>query len=190
MLEVITGYINDHYGSKRGLLHHWRSRLQYQAGGFSACKEIDWSRVENFVFICHGNICRSPLGEAVAIQKFNLRAESYGLDCRDGAPADPRAQQFAKTIDIDLAQHCSRHIRSYKPALGDLVVAMEPRHLLQLPPHIASIAQISLVGLWMTCPQPYIHDPYNTGAKYFERCEQLVVSGVEGVANVWQSYRR
>lgn len=187
MLEVINTFINDRYGSRRGLLNHWHFGVQYKLGQFAPCTNIDWSKVRNLVFICHGNICRSPLGEAVARQRFNLRAESFGLDCRDGAPADERAMQFARRSGIDLAAHESRHIRHYQPAESDLVIVMEPKHLSQLPGNIAGFAQITLLGLWKKSPWPYIHDPYSSKATHFDYCEQTVVNGVEGVASLWRS---
>jgi len=187
MLEAITSYINDRYGSKRGLLNHWRFGVQHQLGQFARYRAIDWTLVSNFVFICHGNICRSPLGEAVSRQRYQLKAESFGIDCRDGAPADPRAIHFSSNIGIDLTQHTSRHIRSYQPQPNDLVVVMEPRHLLQLPAQIREIAQITLIGLWQPRPQPYVHDPYGSGEQHFQRCEQAVVNGVEGMARQWQN---
>ena len=188
MLKVINALINDSYGSKRGLLHFWWFGLLYRVGSFARNRAIDWSRVGRLVFVCHGNICRSPLGEAVAQQRFQLKAESYGLDCRDGAPADIRAVRFASMQGIDLTGHASRHIRNYIPASGDLVVIMEPRHLSQLPEHVFATAQITLLGLWLSRPQPYIHDPYGSGERHFERCEQIVVAGTEGIAEQCQSH--
>jgi protein-tyrosine-phosphatase len=189
MLEAITTYINDRYGSKRGLLNHWRFGVQYRLGRFAPYANIDWAQVSNLVFICHGNICRSPLGEAVAGQRFGMRAESFGLDCRDGAPADARAIQFAKQISIDLTAHASRHIRNYRPTASDLVIVMEPKHLQQLPQPVAAQAQVTLLGLWKPRPKAYIHDPFNSDARHFDRCEKAVVNGVEGMASQWQSSR-
>lgn len=187
MLEAINLYINDSYGSKRGLLNLCWFGLQHLVGGFARYRDIDWSLVNNLVFVCHGNICRSPLSEAVARQRFQLNAESFGLDCRDGAQADPRALRFASNCGIDLTQHASRHIRQYQPEPHDLVVVMEPKHLGQLPARITATAQVTLLGLWLSNPHPYVHDPYSSGDQHFERCEQMVVLGTEGIAARWQS---
>lgn len=187
MLEAINTYINNCYGSKRGLLNFWWFGFQHRLGRFACYRQVDWSRVSNLVFVCHGNICRSPLGEAVAQQRFRLSAESYGLDCDDGALADQRAVRFAGKLGIDLTQHASRHILQYEPAAGDLIVVMEPKHLLQLSHHITAKAQVTLAGLWLALPQPYIHDPYCSTELHFEHCEQAVVLGTEGIAAQWQS---
>lgn len=189
MLEAITRHINDSYGSKRGLLNLCWFGLQHLFGGFARYRNIDWTRVGKLVFVCHGNICRSPLGEAVARQRFGLAAESFGLDCRDGAPADPRALRFASSCGIDLASHASRNIRQYEPDQSDLVVVMEPKHLAQLPARVTATAQVTLLGLWLSNSQPYVHDPYNSGENHFERCEQLVVLATEGIAARWQNRR-
>jgi len=190
MFNIIRKYICNTFGSRRGLLNLSKAQCIYWLGGYRGYQKIDWSRVDRLIFICQGNICRSPLGEAVAYQKFDLRAESFGLDCRDGAPADSRAIGFAESVGIDLTKHASRHIQSYSPTQFDLVVAMEPKHLLQLPAETRSIAQVTLVGLWQPSPCPYVHDPYSACEQYFERCERMVMAGTKGVATQCLSVKK
>jgi protein-tyrosine phosphatase len=190
MLGYIKSYINYNYGSRRGLFNHCKFAMHHKLGYFSKYLDIDWTRVERLVFVCHGNICRSPLAEAVALQRHGLPAESFGLDCRNGAPADPRAIQFATEIDIDLTKHSSRHINGYKPAASDLIVVMEPLHLTQLPVGIKEIAQVTLIGLWRQHSLAYVHDPFGSVPQHFDYCEQMVADATEGIASKWQSKRR
>lgn len=189
MLEAIATYINDRYGSRRGLVNYWRFDLQHRLGGFARYGEVNWSRVRNLVFVCHGNICRSPLAEAVARQQHGLNAESFGLECTDGAKADPRAVEFADKHGINLASHTARHIRAYNPKAEDLVVVMEPKHILHLPTNL-TVAQTTLIGLWLDRPHPYIHDPFSSGGRHFEYCESMVVRGVQGIAEQWPQSRK
>lgn len=187
MLDAIKRYINPRFGSPHGLLNFCKFKILYYLGGFRQQTKIDWSSVNRLIFICHGNICRSPLAAEVARQRFNINVESYGIDCRDGAQADPRAIAFAMTLGIDLDAHRSRHIKNYQPQPGDLVVGMEPAHLVGLAKAMSTPVSATLVGLWGRKPNPYIHDPYSTGADFFTRCEQAVVEGVDGVASRWSS---
>jgi protein-tyrosine phosphatase len=181
MLELIRSHINDHYGSKRGLLKHFSFAAHGLLGRFRRYKKIDWSRVDRIIFICQGNICRSPLAEYVA-RAEGANTESFGLDCGDQYPADPRAIRFGSTLGLDLEAHRSRNIAVYQPLPGDLLIVMEPMHL---PGTIASsrdIAQVTLAGLWLRTPRPYIHDPYSSGDTFFARCETFVSEAARRIA--------
>ena len=183
MLDSITTYINDHYGSRRGLLRYCVFGIQNFAGRFRRLKQLERGRVERLVFVCQGNICRSPVAAAYAVQRANFPAVSFGLNCRDGAPADPRAISFANDLGLDLNTHRSSHIQHYQPQASDLVIAMEPIHLELIDRSLLGAAQLTLLGLWLPLSTPYIHDPYTSDAAHFSRCEESVVDAVGQVVN-------
>ena len=68
------------------------------------------------LFVCLGNICRSPLAEAA----FRAEAERAGLDAEAdsagtgnwhvGDPPDPRAIEQARTQDIDIRAYKGRQV--------------------------------------------------------------------------------
>lgn len=150
-------------------------------GGYREFRKIEWERVERLIFICHGNICRSPLAEIYA-RSLGVEVDSYGLKCRNDAQADPRAVQYAASIQLDLSQHRTRNISLFDPRSSDLLVVMEPVHL----PGLASIAhraQVTLAGLWLSSPSPYIHDPFSSNETFFARCEEMVVSSAHVLAD-------
>lgn len=181
MLELIRSLINDRYGSRRGLLKHFAFATHDRLGRFRRYKQIDWKRVDRVIFICQGNICRSPLAEYVA-RAEGATTESFGLGCDDHYPADPRAIRFGTALGLDLDAHRSRNIAAYDPRPEDLLIVMEPMHL---PGAVASsqgIAQVTLAGLWLSVPRPYIHDPYSSGDTFFERCETFVTEAARRIA--------
>jgi len=173
MLELIRSHINDHYGSRRGLVRHYAFVVQGWLGRFRRYQTIDWRRVDRVIFVCHGNICRSPLAEYVA-RAEGMATESFGLECSMQAPADPRAVHFGSEIGLDLRRHESRNISTYIPRHGDLLIAMEPKHLPRTVASSRSVAQVTLAGLWLGMARPYIHDPYSSGDVFFARCETVV----------------
>lgn len=66
------------------------------------------------VFLCTGNICRSPLAEVVAAQMFGylgLRFCSAGLSAADGLPASASSAEYAASQGLSLAAHASRAMR-------------------------------------------------------------------------------
>jgi protein-tyrosine phosphatase len=180
MLDSINAYINDHYGSRRGLLRHCLFGVQNAFGQFRHLKAVDWARVERLVFVCYGNICRSPVAAEYAVQRASFPAISFGLSCRDGAPADPRAISFAGDAGVDLHGHRSRHISAYEPSVSDLVIGMEPVHLHMLDEKRGfDMVQRTLLGLWLPSSTPYIHDPYSSNPLHFVRCETAVIAAVD-----------
>ena len=137
----------------------------------------------NIMFICHGNICRSPLAEICAAQR-GVATESYGLACKDGAAADPRAIRYAYELGLDLTQHRSRNIELMNASAEDLIVVMEPSHLLGLQGCDTGGAQITLAGLWLSRRTPYIHDPYSSSPRFFHVCEAMVAASANNIVDL------
>ncbi len=174
-MQRLTNAIKDSFGSKRGFFKYVLFKVLTVLGYFRKYSQVDWSRVDRLVFVCHGNICRSPLGEAVAKSR-EANAISLGIACKDGALADPRAIAFAHTVGIDLSQHRSQNLRSIEITPDDLIVVMEPKHLEHFTSLSKTDVQLTLAGLWESNPCAYIHDPYCANEKFFSRCEQRVVA--------------
>ena len=72
------------------------------------------AKTSSILFVCLGNICRSPLAKGIVEQKLksyklNLRVDSAGFESfHIGDPADPRAVAIAKANGIDLSSHRAR----------------------------------------------------------------------------------
>ena len=66
------------------------------------------------LFVCLGNICRSPLAEAIFADKakklgLRVEADSAGFESfHRGDPADPRSVEVARAHSIDLKGHTAR----------------------------------------------------------------------------------
>jgi protein-tyrosine phosphatase len=182
MIKCTSNWVKNNYGSKRGLLNTLKYRFLYHLGVYKAQRSIDWSKVNRLVFLCHGNICRSPLGEHYA-KKLGENAISCGLECGDGFDVDPRAISYGNKLGLGLGMrsHKTSNICNNELHRGDLIVAMEPKHLKALNQRNVSRAQITLAGLWLNRPNPYIHDPFSANEQYFSICESLVVAATGGI---------
>lgn len=170
---ALKQYIENQFGSKRGLFKLCVTEVTRRLGFYKQYSQIDFLKVNRLVFICHGNICRSPLGEAVAKSQGAL-AESYGLDTRGGDNADPRAIAFGTQNKLIMGNHITRHIKEYTPKPGDLLIGMEPKHTNALKALYGNTIQITLAGLWLPKPVAYLHDPFSANILFFNRCESLV----------------
>lgn len=186
-MNLFDAFIKNNFGSRSGALMLIKSRALELFGRYGNYRKINWAAIECIVFVCKGNICRSPLGEAVAI-KAGIHASSYGLDTSDGKPADPRAIDFATSISTELSNHKTRRIKHYSPKPSDLIIVMEPAQLEYFKSRALNGAHLTLLGLWLPSSRPYLHDPFNSTPTYFTHCEKLVHEATNKVvANIMQS---
>lgn len=177
----LSEFIKNHYGSKKGLLRFVVYEVLRIFGFYRSLTKVDFAKVERLVFICQGNICRSPLAEAVA-RKQPMEAISYGLSTRGEDLADPRAIAWGKSNGYDLSNHKTKRIEQYIPQKGDLLVGMEPKHIHQLRIKFGGEpVQITMLGLWLEKPKAYLHDPYNAKEEYFSLCETLVAKSTNNL---------
>lgn len=174
------GLLRD-YGRKQGLLRTRWAQLQLACGRFEELSAIDWPRVARLLFVCTGNICRSPYAEARA-RRLGAHVGSFGLRAGDGRPADPKALRHAAERGIDLRPHRSRGPRAFVLGPGDLLAAMEPAQLsavreLARP----SGAQVTLAGVWAESARPHLEDPFGLSDAYFVTCFAFLDRAVEGL---------
>ena len=131
----------------------------------------------SILFVCTGNICRSPTAEAVLRhlakeQSLELRIESAGLgDWHVGDPPDERTQQHARSRGYDLSTQRARQVTQRDFEEFDMILAMDRGHLQALrglaPAH--HHAKIRLFVADRDVP-----DPYYGGAAGFEHVLDLV----------------
>lgn len=140
---------------------------------------------QRVLFVCLGNICRSPTAEAV----FRARAQRAGLahrvrvdsagtgDWHVGEAPDRRAIAFAKRRGYDLAPLRARRVTPEDFTRFDWILAMDQSNLRDLhamrPAHASSH-----LGLFLDVA-PYlgvrdVPDPYYGGGPHFDRVLDLV----------------
>jgi protein-tyrosine phosphatase len=182
MYQKLSEAIKNHYGSKRGMLNYYKYQLLLKLGFYNKYKKVDFTKVKRLVFVCSGNICRSPFAEVVA-KANSFEALSIGLHCKGGAKADFRAIDIAKKYGYELEGHRAANIKDYTYIEGDVILGMEPSHVLELERLGFAPEKISMIGLWGSRPKAYIHDPYNASDVFFNYCELEVMDGVKKIVS-------
>ena len=131
------------------------------------------------LFVCAGNICRSPYAEGRA-RALGFPTASIGLSGISGQPADPQALATAGLLGLDLERHVSRNIADFAAEPGDLLVALEPRQAEALSARYAGDAavQVTLLGLWSKPRRAHLHDPHTLSPAYFRTCFALIDGAV------------
>jgi protein-tyrosine phosphatase len=176
--------ITRRFGTHRGLVRMILANFLWCVGRYNRFSSIDWRRVGRIVFVCQGNICRSPFAEVVGKKLLpNLPITSVGLAADPGAPAFPLAQDAADRFDVDLSAHHSTDIKEFEIVDGDLLLVMEDRHLAQLRCHVKGRkVQIGLLGLWCRPRFPLLYDPHSLSGEYFVTCFDRIYRAVNRLA--------
>lgn len=144
------------------------------------------------LFVCMGNICRSPTAEAV----FRARVEAEGLAARVaidsagthayhvGNPPDARARGTAAGRGISMEGQRARRVSEDDFVQFDFIVAMDSDNLAileQMRPGEARAELSLMLEHYPDAPGLEVPDPYYGGARGFEHVFDLVEAASEGL---------
>ncbi len=143
------------------------------------------------LFVCMGNICRSPTAEGVFrhfVQEAGLvdriRIDSAGTHAyHTNEPADRRASAAAERRGYSLANMRARRVSEEDFDEFDFIIAMDQLN------HVTLVDQadaeyhdkIHLFLEFASGPEDDVPDPYYGGAKGFERVLDLVEDASRGL---------
>ena len=88
----------------------------------------------NILFVCIGNICRSPFAHAFFTKLVNqkqlrgIAVESAGLFALPGNSATYMAQRVAEEFGVDLAEHRAKTVSKELVDWSSLILVMEKSH--------------------------------------------------------------
>jgi 3-deoxy-manno-octulosonate cytidylyltransferase (CMP-KDO synthetase) len=152
--------------------------------------EVFATGVSRIIFVCLGNICRSPLAEGYARHRLSALglpvavASAGTISHHRGAGADPGSVAEARRQGFDLAGHCARGVADTDFAECDLVVALDSRNLADLARRCPASHRHKLVRLLdfaAGCGHRDVPDPYGGTAVDFGDAFSLIRAGVDGL---------
>ncbi len=143
------------------------------------------------LFVCMGNICRSPTVEAVArveLARVGIAATVASAGTEDyhvGAPADRRAIAVAEAAGYPMAAHRARRIGAADFDDYDHVLAMDAVNLHALE-RVCPAAARQRVALFLPfarfAARSDVPDPYYGSQRDFEQVLSLACEGVAALA--------
>src|SRR5688500_11611191 len=84
------------------------------------------------LMVCVGNICRSPMAEALwakmGPQGPGVQVASAGIGALVGHPADPLALELMRERGLDLSAHRARQLTAQMINDFELILVMEAGH--------------------------------------------------------------
>jgi protein-tyrosine phosphatase len=156
--------------------------------------------VQRILFVCTGNICRSPTAEGVLRQLATARGLADRLEVASaglegwyaGALPDARSLEHALRRGYDFAALRSRHFTPRHFEEFDWIIAMDAGHYHRLrrmcPPHHAHKLRRA-ADFSERVPAGGVPDPYYGEAAHFDQVLDLVEALCEGVLAEVQGQR-
>lgn len=139
------------------------------------------------LFVCMGNICRSPTVEAVARTEFaraglDIEVDSAGTeDYHIGKRADPRSIAIAEAHGYSLSDHRARQVCTADYSRFDHLLVMDNTNLRALlakaPENSRDRVDLYLPFVGISEPVE-LPDPYYGGADDFQRALDLARDGI------------
>lgn len=132
--------------------------------------------------VCTGNICRSPMAQAVLARRLAGRGalaivESAGIAALVGRPADPMALQLMVEHGFDISAHRARQLTPELIRSFELVLVMEAEQQREIEAMLPSArGRVHRIGRWGNFDVP---DPFRRDREAFERAFALIVRGVD-----------
>ncbi|MBB4267551.1 low molecular weight protein-tyrosine-phosphatase [Roseospira visakhapatnamensis] len=146
------------------------------------------------LFVCTGNICRSPTAEGL----FRRKVHAAGLDDQVdidsagttafhvGEPPDPRAAEAASRRGYSLEGQTARQVRRSDFQRYDLLIAMDRGHynrMRSLAPDETTRERVVLMSAFARRPGTLrdVPDPYYGGGDGFDRVLDMLEDTTEGL---------
>lgn len=149
------------------------------------------SSVKTILFVCHGNIIRSPAAAAILKKSIgepcSLSIVSAGLFAKDSKPADPRAQIAAERLGISLDNHRAQRLTEDLVEQANVIFVMDFENeavLLDRFPK-ASKKTFLLGALPTEAPSPSVEipDPYDGDLVEVQRCFDRINDHIRGLVS-------
>jgi protein-tyrosine phosphatase len=118
--------------------------------------------IRHILVVCVGNICRSPMAEALLRRELRgqdgFTVESAGLGALVGHPASDYSVELMDEMGVDISGHRARQIHPDMVSDADLVLVMEAGHRRAIDDaDLTARGKVHRLGEWQ---DKDIDDPY------------------------------
>jgi len=144
------------------------------------------SPYKNILVLCQGNICRSPVAEAMLRQQLpGKQIQSAGLTAMVGQGVEVTAGELAAAEGLDTQAHVARQVTPEMIQWADMILVMSQGQRSQVGQTAPeAIGKTMLLGHWIQASGTRanngmdIPDPYKKSRDVFEHVHKLMHQGV------------
>jgi protein-tyrosine-phosphatase/predicted ATP-grasp superfamily ATP-dependent carboligase len=149
------------------------ARVRNAAGG----------HVRRVLFVCYGNICRSPLAEVHARRLAPaLEAASAGFHDTGGRVAPEWYRRIAAELGVDLTGCRSQRIDAPLVAWAQLIVLSDAENYARFEREFPeALGKATMLGLFLPEPRVAIEDPYMLAPEAARAVARQVMAAAEGL---------
>jgi protein-tyrosine-phosphatase/predicted ATP-grasp superfamily ATP-dependent carboligase len=142
--------------------------------------------VASVLFICLGNICRSPFAAAVAFDRLpGMAIDSAGFLQHDGRPSPPHIVTAAKSLGVDVSGARAQRVTASQIAAANLIVCMDLAHLELIEREFPeALDKTTLLGLFADDGPAEIRDPYDLSPSATRVVLQQMLRAIDAFAGV------
>jgi protein-tyrosine phosphatase len=117
---------------------------------------------QRILFLCYGNICRSPVAEALARQSLpQMEVASAGFFEPTGRLTPPHIHDACQSLGLSLPPGSSKRVTADMVRASDLVVLHDLENYQMFSREFPDfLDRMLLLGMFLDPPQPAIQDPY------------------------------
>jgi protein-tyrosine-phosphatase len=169
-----------------------RRRLVRFAHGLGLTRRRDRSRAAldlrdatTVLFLCYGNICRSPFAARYAreISPPGIRIASAGVHPTGGRSSPDAARRAARRLGVDLDDHRSRVTDGTELERADVILVFDARNYLDaLERHGEARSRIHFLGNFDPAGPVEIADPWGESEEAFLETYRRIGRAVEAAA--------
>lgn len=140
--------------------------------------------VRSVLFLCYGNICRSPVAEALARKNMpGLTVHSAGFFPEGGRRSPENVRLAADWVGVDVRSHRSSRVNWAMVEAADIVVLMDLQNLDFFRREFPDQVQKALMlGLLAEPPALVIEDPYMKSASVTRAAVAQIESGIRALS--------
>lgn len=134
----------------------------------------------NLLFVCKGNICRSPFAEGLLKKLgFDGKVESAG-SLSAGRPSPRAAIEAARKWGINLSRHNSKTLSSEMVERADLIFVFDHQNYLHMVNKFGfqALRRLFLLGDLLDEGSTFIADPWGGNEMDFEHCYRRIATAL------------